>query len=59
MILPAEWVLVTRNSTVLENAAIKLRAAPIASRAHLRPWTDDFNSLLEILKTPRVNSTLR
>jgi hypothetical protein len=38
-----------------ENAAIKLHAAPIASRAHLRPWSDDFNGLLEIMKAPRLD----
>jgi SAM-dependent methyltransferase len=54
-ILPAEWVLVTRNTSVLENTAIRLHSQPITPRPGLRPWTDDFNNLLEILKTPRLN----
>src|SRR6185312_2269722 len=40
LILPAEWVLVTRNSGVLDNTAIRLHAEPIAMRKDLRPWTD-------------------
>lgn len=55
LILAAEWVLVTRNKSVLANTAIKLHAQPIASRAGRRPWTDDFNNLLEILKAPRLD----
>jgi hypothetical protein len=55
LVLPAEWVLVTRNESVLTNTAIKLHAQPIASRAGRRPWTDDFNNLLEILKAPRLD----
>jgi SAM-dependent methyltransferase len=55
LVLPAEWVLVTRNESVLANTAIKLHAQPIASRAGRRPWTDDFNNLLEILKAPRLD----
>ena len=53
LILPAEWVLVTRNRTVLENTAIRLHSQPIAARPGLRLWTDDFNNLLQILKAPR------
>ena len=55
LILPAEWVLVTRNASVLENTAIRLHSQPITPRPGLRPWTDDFNNLLEILKAPRLN----
>jgi len=54
LILPAEWVLVTRNPSVFENTAIRLHSQPIAPRPRLRPWTDDFNNLLEILKTPSL-----
>jgi SAM-dependent methyltransferase len=55
LILPAEWVLVTRNEGVLANTAIKLHAQPIAARAGIRPWTDDFNNLLEIIKPSRLD----
>jgi spermidine synthase len=55
LILAAEWVLVTRNESVLENTAIKLHAQSISARPGLRPWTDDFNNLLEILKAPRFD----
>jgi SAM-dependent methyltransferase len=55
LIVPAEWVLVTRNQRVLENTALKLHAQPIPARPDLRPWTDDFNNLLQILKAPRFD----
>ncbi|MCU1292506.1 MAG: hypothetical protein JWP08_1356 [Bryobacterales bacterium] len=52
LLLPADWVIVTRNKAVLENASLKAHAMPIADRFGLRPWTDDYNNLLEIIKTP-------
>lgn len=51
--LPSDWVLVTRNEAVLKNADISLHSGPIASRAGLRPWTDDYNNLFQTLKPPR------
>ena len=53
LVLPADWVLVTNNNAVLENAAVKVHAEPIHSRPGLRLWTDDYNNLLQILKTPQ------
>ncbi len=55
LILAADWVLVTNNNDVLENPAVKVHSAPIASRAGLRPWTDDYNNLLQILKAPQFH----
>jgi SAM-dependent methyltransferase len=52
LVLPADWVLVTNNSGVLTNAAVKLHWEPIAARPDLRIWTDDYSSLVPILKTP-------
>jgi hypothetical protein len=54
LLLPADWVIVTRNQSVLENASLKAHAMPIADRLRLRPWTDDYNNLLEIIKTPTL-----
>lgn len=54
LILPADWVLVTRNPSVLENSAVKLHSAPFPQRTGLRLWTDDYSSLLPILKAPRM-----
>jgi len=50
----ADWVLVTNSSAVLENAAIRLHSSPIDRRDGLRPWTDSFNNLLEIVKWPET-----
>jgi hypothetical protein len=49
-ILAADWVLVTRNRGVLRNGDVNLHSGLIASRAGLRPWTDDYNNLFQILK---------
>jgi hypothetical protein len=53
LILPSDWVLVTRSAAVLGNADVNLHSRPIVSRAGLRPWTDDYNNLFQILKAPR------
>jgi SAM-dependent methyltransferase len=53
LILPSDWVLVTRSAAVLENADVNLHSRPIVSRTGLRPWTDDYNNLFQILKAPR------
>jgi len=55
-VFAADWVLVTNNPAVLDNAAIRIHSAPIDRREGLRPWTDDFNNLLEILKWPETTS---
>jgi hypothetical protein len=54
LLLPADWVIVTRNNAVLQNASLKAHAMVIADRSGLRPWTDDYNSLLEIIRTPSL-----
>ena len=46
----ADWVLVTKNPAVLDNAAIRLHSSPIENRPGLRPWTDSFNNLIEIVR---------
>lgn len=56
-ILAADWVLVTNNPVVLSNASIRIHSAPITSRPDLRLWTDNYNSLVQILKTPQSRST--
>jgi SAM-dependent methyltransferase len=54
LLLPADWVLVTNNPAVLENPTIKTLALPIGTRRGVRPWTDDYNNLLQILRTPHI-----
>jgi hypothetical protein len=54
LILTADWVLVTNNQDVLENPAITIRSKPIAGRKGLRIWTDQYNNLLQILKSPEM-----
>jgi hypothetical protein len=54
LILPSDWVLVTRNKAVLDNTGLKVHSIAIAPRTGLRTWTDDYNNLLQILKTPQL-----
>lgn len=54
LVLPADWVVVTNNPEILDNPAIQLRSEPIDSRPGLRLWTDNFNKLVDILKTPHL-----
>ncbi|HEX7157399.1 MAG TPA: fused MFS/spermidine synthase, partial [Edaphobacter sp.] len=46
----AEWVLITANTAFLNHPAITGNATPIAPRPSLRVWTDDYSSLLPILR---------
>ena len=48
----ADWVLVTANREFLEEIADA--TIPIRTIPGLRPWTDDFNSLLPLLKKEQI-----
>jgi SAM-dependent methyltransferase len=52
-VLAADWVLVTNNPAVLDNASIRLHSVPIPPRPDLRLWTDSYNNLIQIIKTPQ------
>lgn len=54
LILPADWVLVTNNRGVIENPSVEANSESIGSRAGLRPWTDHYSSLLQVLSLPSV-----
>ena len=45
-----DWVIVTRDRTLLENDAIAGKASAIDEIPGLKLWTDDFNNLFQILK---------
>jgi hypothetical protein len=47
---PTDWVLVARDPAVLAREPVRAAASPIVLRAGVRPWTDDFNNLLSVLK---------
>ncbi len=46
----SDWVLVTADRDFLERKEIAAAGAPIQPIARLRLWTDDYNSLLPLLK---------
>ena len=45
-----DWVIVTRDRALVDNAAIAGKASEVDAIPGLRPWTDDFNNLFQILK---------
>ncbi|PYT22714.1 MAG: hypothetical protein DMG57_34195 [Acidobacteria bacterium] len=46
----ATWVLVTARKNVFEHALIRQAGKPVARKAGLRMWTDDYSNLFQILK---------
>jgi len=46
----SDWVLVTRNKHFLEIIETTVLIDPIDVPPHLRPWTDDYNNLFQILR---------
>ena len=46
----SDWVLVTRSHAWLQRDDIAAAAKPIDDIPRLRPWTDDFNNLFQILQ---------
>jgi hypothetical protein len=55
LILAADWVMVTNNSDILNNEAVKLHSIPIAHIPGLRVWTDNYSNLFQILKTRQLH----
>ncbi|MDQ0588903.1 spermidine synthase [Variovorax paradoxus] len=47
---PTDWVLVARNAQVLAREPVAGAATAMAPAPGRRPWTDDFNNLLSVLK---------
>jgi hypothetical protein len=56
-VFSSDWVLVTTNDSFLTLPAIKDAAEPIKVPRRLRLWTDDYNSLLPILRLWDVDTT--
>jgi SAM-dependent methyltransferase len=50
LISTADWVLVTHNQQFLDLPIIERGQQPVRIPAGLRPWTDDYNNLFQILK---------
>ena len=45
-----DWIIVTRDKKLLEHKALAGKTSPIDDIPGLKLWTDDFNSLYQILK---------
>jgi spermidine synthase len=46
----SDWVLITNNTKLINSLLEKKLATQVAARKNLRPWTDSFNNLFEVLK---------
>ena len=55
--LASDWILVTNNQSVLDNASVKVHTEPLVAKPGLRTWTDGYNNLLQILKTPSIRAS--
>ena len=50
-ILPSQWFLLSRDKALIDHPDLRLVAAPPAAKPRkLPPWTDDYASLLRVLK---------
>jgi hypothetical protein len=54
-LLAADWMLLTTDTDLLNNASIRAHSQPIQLRPDRRLWTDSYNNLLQVLKTPEVH----
>jgi hypothetical protein len=46
----ADWILVTKNQAFLNQPEVVNNGFPVPLRTGLRPWTDNYSSLLPLLK---------
>lgn len=53
MVLASDWVLVTNNPQVFENPGLKLHRVDFSER-RVPVWTDEYNDLLDVFKTPKL-----
>ncbi len=44
------WVLIARRAEALAHPLIREAAAPVPARPDLRPWTDDYSNLFQIVR---------
>jgi hypothetical protein len=55
-VAPSDWVLVSRNSRFMGSPLLTKQEMPIQIPAGLRPWTDDYNNLFQILRPLKLFS---
>ena len=46
-----DWVIVTKNREFIDDPDVKAKRVAIDPISGMRPWTDDFNNLFQILKS--------
>jgi hypothetical protein len=46
----ATWLLVSDNSAFFDQPEVSSHSSPATPNSSLRPWTDDFSSLLPVLR---------
>jgi hypothetical protein len=46
----SDWMLLSRERTILDSEQVKAITVPIATMPEWRPWTDDHVDLLRVLR---------
>ncbi len=52
LVSAAEWVLISRDEEFWRRADVRAAARPVSLTGAPRPWTDDYNGLLGVLRNP-------
>ena len=46
----SDWILMSRDPKVLAHPQLAAHAKPLPSRPGMRPWTDDFHNIVQVLR---------
>jgi SAM-dependent methyltransferase len=50
LVKPSDWIILARNNSVLGQPQFAGKLEPLDSQRKVRPWTDDYSNLFQILK---------
>jgi hypothetical protein len=46
----SDWIVVTRNPALIQSLREQANAREASADTRLKPWTDDYNNLFQVLK---------
>jgi hypothetical protein len=46
----SDWILVTQNPALIQTLATRKDVVEVPTAADLKPWTDQYNNLFQVLK---------
>jgi len=50
LVKPSDWIVLARNSAVLDRPELTSKLRPLDSGKRVRLWTDDYSNLFQILR---------